>query len=391
MRSQGPQPLIDPSKLATDADWIAAGRDVFDSMHLQEFRTADPRAFAWADDPDLAAHQRVTVAADGTIPGTRWLVDHDGRLKLTLAECSGVPQPPAARWHRRARRADESVLGFAAADLLRRGDGDQPARRSLRPPNEVAYESYGVPWLERRHQRQSEDDDGRRKSIALTASRFPGTFVRFNASPWFTTRIIGSDRRQGSALPRCDRHPSQPRARGHRTLRHPGHGRRRRRIGPHTFMPERIAASFAGGTATRRCSRSAGTSTRCSRLPNPNRPNELTRARRAGVRAVGLRDVSYAAAVHEQQARPGRRVHPFEHPSAPPRGGRDARCRSASIRGWRCGRAKAPGIYKVPSLKGVWYRGPLEHSGSIATLEDWFDPDAAAATTTFRRPGIRRT
>ena len=32
------------------------------------------------------------------------------------------------------------------------------------------------------------------------------------------------------------------------------------------------------------------------------------------------------------------------------------------------------GYYKVPSLKGLWYRGPLEHNGSVATLEDWFDP-----------------
>ncbi len=29
---------------------------------------------------------------------------------------------------------------------------------------------------------------------------------------------------------------------------------------------------------------------------------------------------------------------------------------------------------KVPSLQGVWYRGPFEHNGSVATLEDWFDP-----------------
>jgi hypothetical protein len=28
----------------------------------------------------------------------------------------------------------------------------------------------------------------------------------------------------------------------------------------------------------------------------------------------------------------------------------------------------------VPSLRGVWYRGPFEHSGSVMTLEDWFDP-----------------
>jgi mono/diheme cytochrome c family protein len=36
---------------------------------------------------------------------------------------------------------------------------------------------------------------------------------------------------------------------------------------------------------------------------------------------------------------------------------------------------RGTGYYKVPSLKGVWRRGPFEHSGSVATLEDWFDPD----------------
>ncbi|MDX1493916.1 MAG: hypothetical protein R3253_07660, partial [Longimicrobiales bacterium] len=35
---------------------------------------------------------------------------------------------------------------------------------------------------------------------------------------------------------------------------------------------------------------------------------------------------------------------------------------------------RGTGYYKVPSLKGVWYRGPFQHSGAVATLEDWFDP-----------------
>jgi hypothetical protein len=34
---------------------------------------------------------------------------------------------------------------------------------------------------------------------------------------------------------------------------------------------------------------------------------------------------------------------------------------------------RGTGYYKVPSLKGLWYRGPFEHNGSVATLEDWFD------------------
>jgi hypothetical protein len=35
---------------------------------------------------------------------------------------------------------------------------------------------------------------------------------------------------------------------------------------------------------------------------------------------------------------------------------------------------RGTGYYKVPSLRGLWYRGPLGHSGSAASLEDWFDP-----------------
>ena len=35
---------------------------------------------------------------------------------------------------------------------------------------------------------------------------------------------------------------------------------------------------------------------------------------------------------------------------------------------------KGTGYYKVPSLKGVWYRGPFQHGGAVGTLEEWFDP-----------------
>jgi hypothetical protein len=34
---------------------------------------------------------------------------------------------------------------------------------------------------------------------------------------------------------------------------------------------------------------------------------------------------------------------------------------------------RGTGYYKVPSLKGLWYRGPFGHGGWVATLEDWFD------------------
>jgi len=35
---------------------------------------------------------------------------------------------------------------------------------------------------------------------------------------------------------------------------------------------------------------------------------------------------------------------------------------------------RGTGYYKVPSLRGVWYRSMFGHNGWCATLEDWFDP-----------------
>jgi hypothetical protein len=53
---------------------------------------------------------------------------------------------------------------------------------------------------------------------------------------------------------------------------------------------------------------------------------------------------------------------------------------------------RGTGYYKVPSLKGLWYRGPLEHNGSVATLEDWFDPRRVRddyVPTGFRGYGVK--
>lgn len=53
---------------------------------------------------------------------------------------------------------------------------------------------------------------------------------------------------------------------------------------------------------------------------------------------------------------------------------------------------RGTGYYKVPSLKGVWYRGPFEHNGSVATLEDWFDPNRVRpdyAPTGFKGAGVK--
>ena len=35
---------------------------------------------------------------------------------------------------------------------------------------------------------------------------------------------------------------------------------------------------------------------------------------------------------------------------------------------------RATGFYKVPSLRGVWYRNAFGHGGQADTLEEWLDP-----------------
>ena len=37
---------------------------------------------------------------------------------------------------------------------------------------------------------------------------------------------------------------------------------------------------------------------------------------------------------------------------------------------------KGTGYYKVPALKGVWYRGRYLHDGTVASLEEMFDPES---------------
>ena len=51
---------------------------------------------------------------------------------------------------------------------------------------------------------------------------------------------------------------------------------------------------------------------------------------------------------------------------------------------------KGTGYYKVPSLKGVWYRGHYLHDGAVASLEEMFDPSRLSEEHTpggWRPPG----
>jgi mono/diheme cytochrome c family protein len=105
--------------------------------------------------------------------------------------------------------------------------------------------------------------------------------------------------------------------------------------------------------------------------PNPNRPSALTEQGRKVFTEQGCPACHTPPLyTNNKLTLAGGFTSPLDHTKRydvlPVRVGTDGRSAFESLRG--------RGYYKVPSLKGVWYRGPFEHNGSIATLEDWFDP-----------------
>ncbi len=54
---------------------------------------------------------------------------------------------------------------------------------------------------------------------------------------------------------------------------------------------------------------------------------------------------------------------------------------------------KGTGLYKIPSLRGLWYRGLFGHDGSVSSLEDWFDPrrlEDDYVPTGWKGPGVEK-
>ena len=389
LRQQGPRPLIDPSTLTTEADWLAAGRAVFDGMHLKEFRTASPAALAWADDPDLAAHQQVSVGRDGIVPGVRWLVDHDGVLKLTLTECSGchnrlLPDGTVAR----GAQANLNLGSLPQACFDEDAAASRLAGRTL-ALNESAYEAYGVPWLKN-------DINARLKTMTkeeiekVDGPPFPGTFVRFNASPWMTTKIVDligvKDRKYLDATATHRNRGPEDIARYGILVTTADDGS----IGPHRVMAEnRRKLRWRNSDEAMLALGKYIYSLEPPRNPNPR--NELT------ARGDQLFARSGCANCHTPPLYTNNKLvavdgfEPFDHPNAPPAADVMA-VKLALDPGLALRTRKGTGYYKVPSLRGVWYRGPLEHSGSMATLEDWFDPNRLRddyVPTGWNPPGVK--
>src|SRR4029453_13274899 len=93
----GPQPLIEPERLSSEADWIAAGGGVFHETRPLPLRPFDPALIAAARSPDT--FKDAEPLADGTVPSMRWVPTKDG-VALSFSNCSNchvLPLPNGTR------------------------------------------------------------------------------------------------------------------------------------------------------------------------------------------------------------------------------------------------------------------------------------------------------
>lgn len=87
LNQQEPQPLVDISKLKTEADWIAAGREVFYGRELPRFSGSEDN-LKLIRDPRVLAAYRVQTTADGVLLGLRYVVRAKGKVELGTDTCA---------------------------------------------------------------------------------------------------------------------------------------------------------------------------------------------------------------------------------------------------------------------------------------------------------------
>jgi hypothetical protein len=364
LKNQEPQVSFDPKQLKTRADWIAAGELVFNSPIAYA-----PVFFSASDlrDRTFFEKTRMPVAKDGTVPFARWVIRRKGQVELGSMGCNTchtrvMPDGtviPGAQGNNPGDRQGASMLRRAASG----GTSGQLLTR-LR----TFARQFEVPGLQddpnRRAQAMSLDE-----LIAAGEAIPPGVTARSHTSMLLPPQIpdlIGvQDRRfldhtglvrhraigdlmRYAALVQdtiglaryADMEPAQPARPGLR------------------YSDEQLYAL----------------SLYIYSLQPPANPN---RSDATAVRGKKIFEREGCAGCHTPPLYTNNKLIPagsFESPAADIRRFDTFAKRVGTDPRYALQTKKGTGYYKVPSLKGVWYRGPLEHHGSVASLEDWFDP-----------------
>lgn len=388
LRAAEPEIVFDAAAIRTDADWIAAGRLVFETpidVNGPILRPSHVRDRAWY------ARHRVPVAADGIMPFARWVVREKGKVELGNVSC--------AMCHTRVLSDGTAVAGAQGNFPFDQVFADDIP--NIPPPVMplVAQALVGAPW----------DAEGTARLRAMSTADFraawaaipPGVITRQGTSvfaPPAVPDLIGIADRRYLDKTGLGRHRGIADVMRYAAMNQTldvladyggfvpdaEDGRTRAEPGKTAFSGTRDRHSDAQLYALGKFLYSL------TPPPNPNMPSDLSR------RGAQVFERTGCARCHTPPVYTANKLVPADGFTVPAEHRTrydilDARVGTDPTLTMRTRRGT--GYYKIPSLRGVWYRGPFEHNGSVATLEDWFDPSRLRddyVPTGFKGAGVTR-
>jgi hypothetical protein len=387
LKTVEPRVIFDASKLKTEADWIKAGASVFDSAI--SFETSGT-LFSGVRDTAWYQKNKVPITKDGIFPFMRYVVREKGKVELGILSCAmchtRVMPDGSTIKGAQGNFPDDRSFGYET-----RIDAAQATDKSakLQELRSFIRKNYAVPWLQPDRNANPEQMSIDEIASALEAI-VPGACARQGSSVFYPAKIpdlIGiKDRRylDSSGLVR------------HRTI---GDLMRYAALNQGVDLLSSYGEFRPAGELPDPSTRGRYSDEQLYALarylyslkppPNPNRFGTLAARGQKVFAEQGCASCHTPPLYTNNKLTPaeGFKV-PDDHRARfdilPMSVGTDPNLTLKTRRG--------TGYYKVPSLKGVWYRGPFEHNGSVATLEDWFDPRRLRedyVPTAFRGYGVR--
>lgn len=356
-------------KLETEADWIRAGELVYDAPIWPQPLT-DTLHFR---DREMLDQVGMPLAADGSLPGLHYVIRKKGEIELARFSCGTCHTRVLSNGVTIKATQGNLPLARIEAHENRTGkSGDVVAVRR------AALEYHGTPWL----------TNGPNSSyMEWTVEQFaqareacpPGVYPNHNGGllvPARAAELRGlKDRRYMDGTGHM-RHRGAPDLMRFSDFHQWGSiyasfGRFQPQAIPEPETEERYSDEQAYALALYIYSLTAP--------PNPNLPrNAEEEALAARGREVFMDPGNRCATCHVPEKGFTNNkltlvvgfVAPMDHPEREHIMERSVGTDPTFALMTR----KGTGFYKVPTLLGLWYRGPFEHNGSCATLEDWFDP-----------------
>jgi mono/diheme cytochrome c family protein len=384
----GPKPLIEPAQLKSRGDWIEAGRRVFDEADQFPVRTLDPKFIAAARKVETFQQVGAKPLPDDTVFSMRWVPTAQG-VALSFSNCSSchllylndgtrIPGAPALAGVSRAEpRAQPRVPLLRAVFQANHVVGTAiPFRMPDEPLGLSWYRAYGVPWLK-------EDPNERLKTMSVAeavefaaAGMLGGAFPRWNGSVFYPTKIpdlIGfKDRKYIDATG---------------THVHRGIGDLMRYaatvsfaeasdFGPHHILSpdtERVKARLGDDALY-------ALALYIYSLKPPFNPNPFDETAKAGQKIFARESCPTCHTPPLYTNNKLTLAQGFTPPNDKPASLDVLSISVGSDPGLALATRKGTGYYKVPSLKGVWYRGHYLHDGSAASLDEMFDSNRLKET-----------